>query len=94
MEEHSKEVRRHIQDRKYSQNTTRKNLKDLEEAVVHVHLTASDIRLGTAISLSGKYSKQALSRLEESKALTPAVRKAILDAFGDYRRDLEKLLVN
>jgi len=46
------------------------------------------------MSLSGKYSKQALSRLEGSNELTPAVRKAILDAFGDYRRDLEKLLLN
>jgi hypothetical protein len=59
-----------------------------------VHLTASDIRFQTAIGLSGKYSKQALSRLEESAMLTPPVRKAILDAFGDYRRELEKLLTD
>ena len=93
MEEHSKEVRRYIEDRKHPQNPARKNLKDLEEAVVNVHLTASDIRLQTAIGLSGKYSKQALTRLEETHALTPAVRKAILDAFNDYKRELEKLLV-
>ena len=94
MGQNSEEVRDNFQRRIDPENTTRKNLRDLEEAVVHVHVTASDMRLQSAVSLSGKYSKQALSRLEETKSLTPAVRKVILDAFGDYRRDLEKLLSN
>lgn len=94
MEEYSTEVRGVVQRSYASKNPARKNLRDLEEAVINVHLTASDIRFQSAISLSGKYSKQALSRLEEAAALNPLVRKAILDAFNDYRRDLEKLLVN
>ena len=93
MEEYNSEVRTVIQRSYTTQNTSRKNIANLEEAVVNVHLTASDIRLHTAINLSGKYSKQALSRLEESSNLNPTVRKIILDAFNDYRRELEKLLL-
>ena len=94
MEEHSTEIRGVIQRSYASKDSARKNIRNLEEAVISVHLTASDIRLQTAVGLSGKYSKQALSRLEEANQLNPTVRKAILDAFGDYRRELEKLLVD
>jgi hypothetical protein len=55
---------------------------------------ADDMRLRQAISLSGKYSKQALARLEAQGILTKEIRKVILDAFGDYRRDLEQMLLD
>lgn len=94
MGEDSEKIRGNFQRSDGGENTSRKNLRNLEEAVIHVHMAAGDIRFQTAIGLSGKYSKQALSRLEESAMLNPVVRKIILDAFNDYRRELEKLLSN
>lgn len=40
------------------------------------------------INLSGKYSKQALFRLEKVGLNNPDVRKIVLDAFNDYRREM------
>lgn len=54
---------------------------------------ANDIKTRMAIALSGKYVKQALANLESSGTLTPEIRKAILDAFNDYKRELERLLL-
>lgn len=42
-------------------------------------------------NLSGKYSKRALMKLEELGVLTTDIRKVILDAFNDYRREIEKI---
>lgn len=91
MESHSEQVRKVVPRRKLSEDTTRTSYRPLEEAVMHVHLTATDMKVNNAISLSGKYSKQVLSRLEETGSLTPAVRKAVLDGFNDYRRELERV---
>jgi len=41
--------------------------------------------------LKGKYVKRLLTRLEELHKLDPAVRKAILDEFNDFVRDLVAL---
>ena len=55
---------------------------------------AHDMQARMAIQLSGKYVKQALTALEVSGTLTPDIRKVILDAFNDYKRDLERLLLS
>lgn len=36
-----------------------------------------------------KAARRALTRLEELKALTPEIRKIVLDTINDLRRDLE-----
>ena len=43
-------------------------------------------------ALSGKYKKQALSRLETDNLLSPDIRKHVLDAFCDYEREIKQLL--
>lgn len=43
-------------------------------------------------NLAGKYSKQALFAIENTSTNPKDIRKAILDAFNDYGRELEKLL--
>lgn len=42
--------------------------------------------------LSGKYSKKTLEQLEALKILTPDLRKIILDNFGDYAREIGRIL--
>jgi hypothetical protein len=53
-----------------------------------------EVSVSFAISLAGKYSKQVLERLEAKELLTKEIRKDILDGFGDYRRELERLLLD
>ena len=53
-----------------------------------------EVGVSFAISLAGKYSKQVLERLEAKELLTKEIRKDILDGFGDYRRELERLLLD
>lgn len=43
-------------------------------------------------NMIGKYSKQTLARLEQQGAITPQIRKAILDGFNDLFRELETRL--
>lgn len=43
------------------------------------------------VKLSGKYSKKALTRLEELDLLTPDIRKIVLDSFADYAREIETI---
>ena len=68
--------------------------KSLGEKVMTPYDIADDIRFRQAVALSGKFSKQALARLEAQGLLTKEIRKVILDAFGDYRRELEEMLLD
>ncbi len=43
-------------------------------------------------NLKGKHIKQLLTRLERLNALTPEVRKVVLDELNDLMRDLLRML--
>lgn len=49
-------------------------------------------RMHPLAALAGKYVKVILGRLEEAGVLTPEIRKAVLDTFGEYARDIDKAL--
>jgi hypothetical protein len=53
---------------------------------------AFDIKARYAIALRGKYVKQSLENLEAHDLLDPVTRKIVLDAWGDYGRQLEIIL--
>lgn len=51
---------------------------------------AQDMFRKVMIGLCGKYAKQCMADIERTGELSPRVRKAILDSFGDMRREIEK----
>ena len=82
MENNSRTVSRIIPKRKT-------NIKSVEREA-----DMEEVSVSFAISLAGKYSKQVLERLEAKELLTKEIRKDVLDGFGDYRRELERLLLD
>lgn len=65
------------------------NTKLLTEAEVNATLS---VYVEQIAALSGKYKKQALSRLEADNLLSTDIRKHVLDAFCDYEREIKLLL--
>lgn len=53
---------------------------------------AFDIKIQYALSMRGKYLKQCLTQLEKYDLLDSMTRKIVLDSYGDYGRELEKIL--
>jgi hypothetical protein len=100
MEEYRYDVSRIVPKRKInakgstSRDESNTAGKSLGEKVMTPYDIADDIRFRQAVALSGKFSKQALARLEAQGLLTKEIRKVILDAFGDYRRELEEMLLD
>lgn len=51
---------------------------------------ADYIKVEYISSLSGKYARQVLTRIERDSLLDPVIRKHILDGFADYAREIRE----